>query len=203
MSLFPVMLHGEAIGALVVGGGVVGARKAAALLEAGAAVHVVAPAPRAELVALAAGQPRLRLSRREFAEGDLDACTLVVAATDSREVNARVARLARARRLPVNVVDAPEEGTFSTAAVHRAGELVVAVGAGGVPTAAARVRDAIAEWLDARVGDAVARLAALRARLLAAGDGAGWRRATVELTGADFVARVRAGTFAEQMRGWE
>jgi hypothetical protein len=80
------------------------------------------------------------------------------------------------------------------------------VGAGGVPTAAARVRDAIGEWMDgmdARLADAVARLAALRARLLAAGDAVAWRRASVELTGADFVARVRAGTFAERLRGWE
>lgn len=203
MSLYPVMLHGEAIVALVVGGGAVGARKAAALLEAGAAVHVVAPELDDALTALAAEQPRLRISRRAFDERDLDGCTLVVATTSSRDVNARVAQLARARHLPVNVADAPSEGTFSTAAVHRAGELVVAVGAGGVPTAAARVRDAIGEWLDARLGDAVARLGVLRARLLAADDAPAWRRATLELTGADFVARVRAGTFAEQMRAWE
>jgi hypothetical protein len=79
---------------------------------------------------------------------------------------------------------------------------VVAVGAGGVPTAAARVRDAIGEWMDARLGDAVARLSALRTRLLAAGDAPAWRRAALELTGTDLVARVRAGTFSELMRGW-
>lgn len=203
MSLYPVMLHGDAIVALVVGAGAVGARKATALLEAGATVHVVAPALDERLAALGAEHARLRVSRRAFDERDLDGCTLVVAATGTRAVNAQVARLARARHLLVNVADAPHEGTCSTAAVHRAGELVVAVGTGGVPTVAGRVRDAIGEWLDGRFGDAVSRLAALRARLLASGDAPAWHRATLELTGPDFVARVRAGTFAEQMRGWE
>ncbi|HEX6630586.1 MAG TPA: NAD(P)-dependent oxidoreductase, partial [Gemmatimonadaceae bacterium] len=145
MSAYPVMLHGEAIDALVVGAGSVGARRAAALLDAGAAVHVVAPEVDAGLGPMAHEQPRLRVSARAFEERDLDGATLVIAATADRAVNARVAALARARRLPVNVADAPGEGTFSAAAVHRAGELVVAVGAGGVPTAAARVRDAIGE----------------------------------------------------------
>ena len=203
MSLYPVMLHGDAIIALVVGAGPVAARRAAALLEAGALVRVVALEVGGQMADLLREHARLNVAQRAFDERDLDGCTVVVAATGAREVNARVARLARGRCLPVSVADAPDEGTFSTAAVHRAGDLVVAVGAGGVPTAAMRVRDAVGEWLDARMGDAVARLGALRARLLASDDASTWRRAALELTGPDFVARVRAGTFAEQMRGWE
>ena len=43
MSDFPIALHGERVSVVVFGGGAVGARKAMALIEAGASVTVVAP----------------------------------------------------------------------------------------------------------------------------------------------------------------
>ena len=199
MSLFPVMLRGEAVHALVVGGGAVAARKALAVLEAGAAVRVVDPRVDERL---RVPHDRLAIVERPFQACDLAAATLVVAATDDAAVNADVARLAQARGLLVNVADDPDAGTFTTAAVHRAGRLVVAVGAGGVPTAAARVRDAIAGRLDARYADAVERLAGLRARLLGDGRGDRWREAAAELTGADFASAVESGLFAERVRRW-
>lgn len=199
MSLLPVMLRGEAVRALVVGGGAVAARKAIALLDAGAAVRVVAPRLDERL---RAGHERLTLVERRFEAADLAGATLVVAATDHQPVNAEVARLAHERGVLVNVADDPDAGTFTTAAVHRAGRLVVAVGAGGVPTAAARVRDAIAERLDARYADAVERLAALRERMLGDGHGDRWREAAAELTGSDFAAAVESGLFAERVRRW-
>jgi precorrin-2 dehydrogenase / sirohydrochlorin ferrochelatase len=202
VSLYPVMLHGEAIVAVVVGGGTVATRKALGLLEAGATVRVVAPQP-GDAIRGAVDEPRLRLEARAFVPDDLDGATLVVAATDDAAVNAEVARLARARGLLVNVADRPDAGTFSTAAVHRAGRLVVAVGAGGVPTAAARVRDLIAGRLDARYADAIERLAAVRTRLLGSGDADGWRRAAADLTGPDFAVAVESGTFAERVRRWD
>ena len=202
MSLVPVMLHAESIAALVVGGGRVGARRALALIDAGAAVRVVAPSLDERLRDAAAREPRLRLLARAFAPDDLDGATLVVAATDDRCVNDEVARLARAGGQLVTVADHPEAGTFSNAAVHRAGRLVVAVAAGGVPTAAARVRDAIADRLDDRYEQAIDRLAALRERLLGGGDADGWRRAAAELTGPDFATAVESGTFAERVRQW-
>jgi len=201
VSLYPVMLHGEGIVAVVVGGGAVATRRALGLLEAGATVRVVALRP-SDALRAAAADPRLRLEARAFAPDDLDGATLVVAATDDAAVNGEVARRAGERGLLVNVADRPDAGTFSTAAVHRAGRLVVAVGAGGVPTAAARVRDLIAARLDARYADAIERLAAVRTRLLGGGDADAWRRAAAELTGPDFAAAVESGTFAERVRQW-
>ncbi|MHB1222610.1 MAG: precorrin-2 dehydrogenase/sirohydrochlorin ferrochelatase family protein [Gemmatimonadaceae bacterium] len=202
MSLYPVMLHGEAIDAVVVGGGAVAARKARALLDAGARVQVVAPEQCADLRQWAAAEPRLTLTARPFDDADLSGANLVVAATDDRAVNAAVGRAARRAGLLVNVADAPDEGTFVTAAVHRAGALVVAVGAGGVPSAAVGVRDLIARRLDVRYADAVALLGGLRARMMARGDVAGWRRAAAELTGDDFGDLVESGRLAERARRW-
>lgn len=204
MSALPLMLEGSAIEALVVGGGAVAARKALALLAAGARVRVVAPRVDASLRAaereIEAGA--LRIDERPYASADIGEALLVVAATDSRDANACVARDARAARRLVNVADAPEEGNCTMPATHRAGPLVVAVAAGGVPTVAARVRDALAGRFDARYGEAAAALGALRRRLLDERGSDAWHEALEALAGADFCESVESGRFAERMEPW-
>lgn len=81
---------------LVAGAGAVAARKVAALLDAGAEVHLVAPDAEASLQALAEAG-RLTWSRRPVDPADVDAAWLVVAATDVTAVNAQVAAAAADR----------------------------------------------------------------------------------------------------------
>lgn len=201
MSAYPVVLFGEALTALVVGAGRVGTRKALSLLEAGATVRVVAPAISAELRRTSAGA-RLELVERAYESGDVGDAQLVLAATNDRAVNAAVAADARGVGRLVNVADMPGEGSFATVAAHRAGELVVAVFAGGVPTAAIRIRDAIARRFDGRYAHALERLSALRGRLLAEGESARWRRAVEALVPADFCDAVERGTFEARVAEW-
>ena len=98
-SLFPVFLRLAGRRVLVVGGGPVASSKLAALVGAGALVHVVAPEVVPEIVAL--GVP---ISRREFAPSDLGDVWFVVAAA-TPEVNRQVADAAESRHLFVNAVD--------------------------------------------------------------------------------------------------
>lgn len=203
MSAYPLMLDGAQLRALVVGGGAVALRKTRGLRAAGARVRVVAPALDEALLALAADDEMVSATRRAYAAGDIGDAALVVAATDDRVVNARVAADARAAGRLVNVADAPAEGNCWTAAVHRAGDLVVAVTAGGAPAVAARVRDAIAARFDARYAAAAARLAGLRARLLADGREAEWRAESERVVGDDFCAAVESGTFDERVARWD
>lgn len=202
MSGYPIVLDGERLEALVVGGGDVGARKTRALLESGASVRVVTRAVGDALRALASSSSRLTIAEREYEAGDIGDALLVVAATHDRATNARVASDARARRRLVNVADAPDEGNCVTAATLRAGELVVAVGAGGVPAVAARVRDALATRLDDRYADAVSSLGSLRRTLLARGERDRWRRAVAELVDEGFCESVERGAFGERVRAW-
>ncbi len=204
MSAYPLMLDGSCLDALVVGGGVVAHRKAMALLESGARVRLVASHIAPPIRRLASAHDRLTLEERPYRPGgaDIGAATLVIAATDVRAVNAAVARDARDLGRLVNVADRPEDGTCVTAAVHRAGDLVVGVSAGGVPAAAARVRDAIALRLDGRYADVLAALGALRRRLLDAGDASAWHAAADQLVGADFVADVEGGTLPARIAAW-
>jgi precorrin-2 dehydrogenase / sirohydrochlorin ferrochelatase len=121
----------------VVGGGAVATRKARKLLQAGAEVAVVSPEVLPELEGMG-----VETSRRPYEYGDLEGADLAFAATDSREVNAAVAREARERGVRVNVADRPSEGDFAVPSTLRRGGLQVAVSTGGAsPTLARRIRD--------------------------------------------------------------
>jgi siroheme synthase-like protein len=203
VSAYPLMLDGARLEALVVGGGAVATRKVRGLLDAGARVRVVAPEVSDDLAALEGASHGLAIERRGYESGDAGRALLVIAATDDREVNARVASDALALGRLVNVADAPDEGNCTTAATHRAGELTVAVTAGGVPAAAARVRDLVATRLDARYAEALARLAALRRRVLAERGTAAWRAVVDDVVGEDFCPAVESGVLLERVATWD
>lgn len=160
MRLFPLFADLRGRDVLVVGGGAVAARKAQALLEAGASVRVGAPAFDATVLALAdAG--RVRLLHGGFEPSWLDGAWLVVAATDVREVNAAVADEAQRRRVFVNVVDDPELSAFQVPSVVDRAPLVIAVSSGGAaPVLARRLRERMEALFDHSLG----RLAALAQR---------------------------------------
>jgi siroheme synthase-like protein len=200
VSDFPIALHGERLIAVVVGGGLVGTRKALALVEAGAQVLVVSMEITPELEAAERAR-ELTIVRESYSAAHLGRATLVVAATDSREVNAQVAVDAHSSGKLVNITDYPDEGNFHTMATHRSGEIVIAVSSGGVPGAAARIRDAIAERFDGRYGRAMSALRGLRSRLLANGDRE-WRDAAPKLIDDDFCSSVEDGSFDDKLDSW-
>jgi siroheme synthase-like protein len=200
VSDFPVALHGERVTAVVIGGGSVGTRKALALSEAGAQVRVVSPLVTPELEN-AARLHQIILVREAYRREHLERATLVIAATNSREVNAQIAVDANARGILVNISDYPDEGNFHTMALHRSGEVTIAVSSGGVPGAAARIRDAIAQRFDARYDRAVSALRGLRTRLIAGGDER-WRDAAPKLVGDDFCSSVEDGSFTDKVNSW-
>ena len=202
MSGYPLVLEGTAISALVAGGGRVATRKVAALIEAGAKVHVVAPVFTPELQQLAARHPDLRMTRAQVTPDHFGDALLIIVATDDAEVNALIAAQARARNRLVNVVNAPDQGNCIMPAVHRSGELMVAVTAGRVPTAATRIRDRIGRVLDERYAVAVRELSALRRTLLNRGERDRWSEATGALIGEDFCDRVESGDFETRFAPW-
>ncbi len=112
---------------LVVGGGGVGKRKAGVLLEAGAKVRVVAPQIEPALAELKG----VNAIVARFDAQHLEDITLVIAATNDRSVNRQVSELARARNIPVNVVDDPELCSFIMPAIMDRSPLMVAFSSGG------------------------------------------------------------------------
>jgi siroheme synthase-like protein len=201
VSGVPILVEGAGLSVLVVGGGPVAARKAGAFARAGAAVRVIARASSPQMRALAdAGS--VALDERDYASTDVGDAVLVVAATEDRTVNARVAEDARAAGRLVNVADAPATGSFATMATHHAGHLAIGVSAGGVPGAAARIRDAIAVRFDDRYARALAGLAALRRALLDRGEGDAWRALSDAAFDDAFCDAVEQGTIDARVGAW-
>ena len=199
----PLVMDGSQISALVVGGGVVATRKILALLDGGATVRVRAPRVSDELTRRAAGDEHLLIERQGYDAAAIADATLVVAATDDRSLNVRIATDARRAHRLVLVAGEPGAGNCAMPAVHRSGDLVVAVASGGVPRASARVRDALARRLDKRYAAAIRAVGSLRQRLLAADDRAAWRAAADALLAEDFCESVENGTFSERLAAWQ
>lgn len=140
VSSYPVMLDMRGRRCLVVGGGCVGRRKIAGLLEAGATVTVVAPRIDPQLLAIAGA---LVIARRRYRTRDLDGAHLVITCTDDAAVNRRVYEEATERGIWVNSADDPDNCTFTLPSVTRAGELTVAVSTNGKSPA-------LSKWLRQR-----------------------------------------------------
>ena len=139
--LYPIFLDLSGRRCVVVGGGEVASRKARKLLQARAEVVVISPEISPELESVA-----VEVNRRPYEEGDLEGAYLAFAATDSREVNAAVAREAKERGIPANVADRPSEGDFALPSTLRRGRLQVAVSTGGAsPALARRIKDELEE----------------------------------------------------------
>jgi precorrin-2 dehydrogenase/sirohydrochlorin ferrochelatase len=134
---YPIFVDLSGRRCVVVGGGEVANRKARKLLQARAGVVVISPEILPELESVA-----VEVHRRAYEEGDLEGAYLAFAATNSREVNAAVAREAKERSIPVNVADKPSEGDFALPSTLRRGRLQVAVSTGGAsPTLARKIKE--------------------------------------------------------------
>ena len=166
--MYPIGLRLDGRPCLVAGGGQVAARKVRSLLEAGAAVTLVAPEVVPPLAALAA-EGRIRwLVRQAEAEifAQLEARPLLVfCATDDAAVNEAFGRAAGQAGALVNDAAAPELCDFFVPAAIREGELLVTVSTGGASPALARVlKRRIAAFLGHGWGEWIARLLRLRQR---------------------------------------
>ncbi len=167
MSLLPVFLKLDGRRGLVVGAGKVGLEKIASLLKTGLQLRVVAPYAASEVRQLAS-EGRLEWIQRPFEIDDLDGNFVVVAATDSAEVNAEVYHEAVARGILANSVDDPPHCDFYFGSVVSRGALQIAIStAGESPAVAQRLRREIDEQLPQDLGSWLENLGQLRREVLA------------------------------------
>jgi uroporphyrin-III C-methyltransferase/precorrin-2 dehydrogenase/sirohydrochlorin ferrochelatase len=180
IEYLPVFLRLESQKVVVVGGGAVALRKVRWLLKARARPAVVAPTLHRQLARHAARAEVAHLGET-FDPVQLEGAVAVVAATTDAQVNRAVSLAARARNLPVNVVDDRELSTFVFPAIIERAPILVAVGTGAnAPVLARRVRAQIEALLPARLGALArfmgARRAAVNRSLAAVARRAFWER---------------------------
>ena len=191
MGYLPIFMHLTDKRCLVVGGGVVAARKVATLRNAKARVLVVAPLL-CEALASRHARGEIDHQGREFAAPDLDGCELVIAASDDADLNARISELAQAKHLPVNVVDSPQLCSFIMPSIVDRAPVQIAVSTGGSSPVLARLLRARLETLiPANYGRLAELMAAFRAEAKAHLPSVDTRRR--------FWEKVLAGPIAEML----
>ena len=162
---YPVALDLRGRVAVVIGGGPLAEAKVSGLRHAGARVTVITPAPTRRLEQLAS-EGAILLRRREYRDGDLDGAHLAIAALETaeeRRLHATIWREAEQRRVLLNAADDAQYCHFIAPAVHRQGDVTVAVSTGGAsPALAVRLRDAIARRVGPEYGELASVLSALR-----------------------------------------
>ncbi len=180
MGYYPIFLELNGRRCGVIGGGAVAERKAAALIDAGAKITVIAPQLTRKLAAWSK-QGIIRAIGRRYRPGDLTDCELAFVATGDPQVNAAVHEEAKSRGIWINAADDPAHCDFILPSVLRRGALAVAVSTGGESPALARaVREELENYFDPNyeiiAGLAAEARKALRARGIAP-DYETWRKA--------------------------
>src|SRR3954466_9381830 len=163
MRYFPLFLDLEGRTAIIVGGGVEALNKARLLAKTGAKIAVIAEKIEGNLAEMMENG-RVEWRARSFRPDLLDGAAMVYAA--DRHLNAEVAAAAKARGIPINVIDDAEVSTFITPSIVDRDPVVIAIGTeGAAPVLGQGIRSKIEALLPHTVGELAQAGAKLRSRV--------------------------------------
>jgi uroporphyrin-III C-methyltransferase/precorrin-2 dehydrogenase/sirohydrochlorin ferrochelatase len=133
LARLPVFIALDNKRAVVAGGSQAAAWKAELLSAAGARVEVFAAAPGEEMLALAAAPPRgaVIVHERAWNAGDFNSAAIAIADCADDQEAAAFATAARAKGVPVNVIDRPAFCDFSFGAIVNRSPLVIGISTDG------------------------------------------------------------------------
>jgi len=147
LEYLPLFFKLENRTALLIGGGQVALRKACLLDQAGARLIVVSRKVDKELGELVNKQQG-KVIIGEYHQDLLEGVDLVIAATDDKQLNARVCEDATDRHLPVSVVNNTELSGFIFPAIIDRSPVVVGISSGGgSPVLSRLLRAKIETWI--------------------------------------------------------
>ncbi|GAA0342828.1 siroheme synthase CysG [Bowmanella denitrificans] len=151
MQYFPLFVDTHSLPVLVVGAGEVATRKIELLLRTHCQVHVVAPEVSPSVMTLAQ-RGKLTLSVRPYQTSDLNDAHLVFVATNDAMLNQQISQQAKAQKLLVNVVDAPDLCGFITPSIIDRSPLLIAMSSGGAaPVLLRYLRQKLEAFLPRRI----------------------------------------------------
>jgi precorrin-2 dehydrogenase/sirohydrochlorin ferrochelatase len=194
MKYYPIYLDLRDRPCLIVGGGHVAERKTLSLLEAGANVTVISPSLTQKLQGLSQSGKITHLPKT-FDDKDLTTALLVIAATDSREVNSSIGRLCKKRNILVNVVTPQDESSFIVPSVVERGDLLIAVSTSGMsPALSKKIRQELEARYGPEYGAFLGKMSMLRARLMDEVKDDGARREILQaLADSDVISLLKKG----------
>ena len=166
-TLFPIFLKGDFLKFLIVGGGNVGLEKLEALIKNSpeAKVTLVAPLIKDEIVELAKTHS-IDLFYEPYSADFLKYANVVIAGTDSKDVNLKVQQDCKANNILVNVADTPHLCDFYLGSIVKKGDLKIGISTNGKsPTFAKRFREILEEILPDSLQETLDNLQSIRNKL--------------------------------------
>ena len=142
MKRFPLFVNLDKLPVLVVGGGDIAERKINLIIKANANVEVLARkfSPNVEQLI---SKKKLKKIKKSLDISTLSSnYSLIIAATDNKQVNKKLFNFAKKNNILINVVDQPELCTCTFGSIVERGDLVVAISTGGsAPVFARNLRE--------------------------------------------------------------
>ena len=127
---FPLFVDLNDAEILIVGGGTIASRRAKALSEFGARIHVIATEISSELRSFAHNN-RVEITVKTFEEKDIAHPRIVIAATDDRDINRSIYEYCIKRGILCNVADKKDECDFYFPSLIRTDNLVIGIAGDG------------------------------------------------------------------------
>ena len=142
MKRFPLFVNLDKLPVLVVGGGEIAERKINLIIKANAKVEVLARkfSPNVENLI---NKNKLKKIKSNLDISALDSnYSLIIAATDNKQINKKLFNFANKNNILINVVDQPDLCTCTFGSIVERGDLVVAISTGGnAPVFARNLRE--------------------------------------------------------------
>ncbi|MEK9714672.1 MAG: siroheme synthase CysG [Methylophilaceae bacterium] len=142
MKRFPLFVNLDKLPVLVVGGGEIAERKINLIIKANANVEVLARkfTPNVEQII---SKKKLKKIKKSLDISTLSSnYSLIIAATDNKQVNKKLFNFAKKNNILINVVDQPELCTCTFGSIVERGDLVIAISTGGsAPVFARNLRE--------------------------------------------------------------
>ena len=129
MAYFPAFIEIKGRPVLIVGGKRAALKKMEVLLEFEAEITMIAPIFIEEIRQV--DSPLVKRIERTFRVSDVEGMHMVIAATESPEVNHVIAEACRERRILVNAVDQVKDCEFIFPSYVKQGDVVAAFGSSG------------------------------------------------------------------------
>jgi precorrin-2 dehydrogenase / sirohydrochlorin ferrochelatase len=178
--LYPAFLDLTNRLCVVIGAGDVAARKIGDLVASLARIRVISPEFSESALAFRQN-PQIEFIKRPYNQGDLSGAFLVIAATNSLEVNRQVWNEANERGILCNVVDDPPHCSFYAGSHLQRGDLKIAISTNGkAPAMAKRIRRMLEEEFDDNYGFVINELNEIRTMIYNRPEKKEWFRALPE-----------------------
>jgi precorrin-2 dehydrogenase/sirohydrochlorin ferrochelatase len=169
MTYYPIFIDLKGKTALVVGGGNVAERKIEVLLDCGAKINIVSNELTDKLKNLVEVYG-IRHLNEEFSKKHLEGVFLVIAATDDKQLNHKISKIAKKMGLLINAVDQLPDCNFIVPSIVKRGDLLIAISTSGKsPALAQKIRKQLDTQFGSEYEDFLVLMGRVRKEILTKG----------------------------------